>query len=93
MPSRPARFVVGRPSRSSETSVLVPPISKDMELATPVFSAICSVAITPAAGPDRAVCTGWRTAMSALIMPPLDFMIEKEESTALARRELSRLLM
>ena len=93
VPSRPDRLRVGLPFRISETSVLVPPMSKEIEFLTPVFSAICSVAITPAAGPDKAVCTGCRIAMSAPIMPPFDFMIENDESTALALSDDSKFPM
>ena len=57
-PRFPPRLVVGCRSLMSDTSVLVPPISKEMQFKTPVLSAICKVAITPAAGPDRAVWTG-----------------------------------
>ncbi|GIT42628.1 MAG: hypothetical protein Ct9H300mP11_05640 [Chloroflexota bacterium] len=78
VPRLPARLRVGFPACISETSVLVPPISKEIELLTSVLLAIWSVAITPAAGPDNAVCTGCRTAMSAPIMPPLDFIMENE---------------
>ena len=92
-PSLPFRVRPGSRSCTNDTSVLVPPMSKDMQLATPVASAICSVAITPAAGPDSAVYTGCSTAVSAPMMPPLDFMIDSDAPLPNARSELCRFSM
>ena len=49
-----------RPSAISETSKLVPPMSPVTTLSKPAVLAMCAAAITPAAGPDRAVRTGRR---------------------------------
>ena len=54
-PRLPDKLVTGRRSLIRATSVLVPPMSKEMQFSTPVLSPIRKVAMTPAAGPDRAV--------------------------------------
>ena len=55
-------------------------MSKDIEFLIPMFLVICTDAITPAAGPDSAVCTGCSAATSKPTIPPLDFMIESDAS-------------
>ena len=54
-PSRPLRVRPGWRLRSRDTSVLVPPMSNEMQFWIPVASAIWTAAMTPAAGPERAV--------------------------------------
>ena len=68
-------------------------MSKEMQSWTPVDSAICNVAMTPAAGPDSAVYTGCSTATSAPMIPPLDFMIENAAPVPKERRDCFRLSM
>ena len=62
--------MVGSPSRITDTSVDVPPMSKASTRFNPVRRAIMVVLVTPPAGPDRTVWTGRREAASALINPP-----------------------
>ena len=61
-----------RPSAISATSKLVPPTSPVITSGNPAVWATCAAAITPAAGPDSAVFTGRRRAVSTDITPPFD---------------------
>ena len=61
-----------RPSAISDTSKLVPPMSPVTTFPKPALLAMCPAAMTPAAGPDRAVRTGRRHATSTSMTPPLD---------------------
>ena len=63
------------PSAISETSKEVPPISPVITLGKPAFCAMYPAAITPAAGPDRAVRTGRLQAVSTAMTPPFDCTI------------------
>ncbi len=69
-PTSVEREIVGSPSRITETSVDVPPMSKASTRFRLVRRAIMAVLVTPPAGPDRTVWTGRRDAASALIRPP-----------------------
>jgi len=69
-PTSVDREIVGSPSRMTETSVEVPPISKASNFLKPVRRAIITVEVTPPAGPERTVCTGRSEAAVALISPP-----------------------
>ena len=62
------------------TSNDVPPISPVMTSGKPAAWAIYPAAMTPAAGPDSAVRTGNRAAVSASITPPLDWTIMNSPS-------------
>ena len=54
-PSVPDSVTVGVRSLINDTSVLVPPMSKEMQSSIPVFPATSTADITPAAGPESAV--------------------------------------
>ena len=73
-------------------SKLVPPMSTEMELASPAWLAMATLPMTPAAGPDSMVCTGFSTASPAVIVPPLDCIMCTSEgmprSAMLACRRL-----
>ena len=92
-PNFPFRVMVGVRRLTRDTSVLVPPISNEMQSSTPVLPATSMADITPAAGPERAVYTGCRMAVSAPITPPLDFMISSGASTPCSRNSRSRYSM
>ena len=67
------------PWYDSVTSKLVPPMSTEIEFCCPACSAMATLPITPAAGPDSMVCTGRSTAEAALIVPPFDCMMYRSE--------------
>ena len=92
-PSCPARVKVGVRWLTRDTSVLVPPMSKDMLSSTPVFPDTSMADMTPAAGPDSAVYTGRRVAVSAPITPPLEVIMSNGASTPSSRRSRSRFSM
>ena len=60
------------PSTTSDTSKEVPPRSPVMTSGKPAAFAMAAAAITPAAGPDRAVRTGRRRAVAVDMTPPFD---------------------
>ena len=66
------------------TSALVPPTSMEMILENPAPWATLTAPITPAAGPERAVWIACRAAVSALVTPPFDFMINNGASICAA---------
>jgi hypothetical protein len=63
------------PPAISETSKLVPPTSPVMTFGKPAEAAMWAAAMTPAAGPERAVRTGRAFAVSTVITPPFDCTI------------------
>ena len=63
------------PPAISETSNEVPPMSQVMTLGNPAARAMARAAITPAAGPESAVRTGYRFAVSTAMTPPFDCTI------------------
>ncbi len=67
--------ISGSLSRTRHMSALVPPTSIEMKLGEPAAFATCSAPMTPATGPERTVWIACRAAMSALVTPPLDFMM------------------
>ena len=69
-PTSVEREMVGSPSRITDTSVDVPPMSNASTRLNPVRRAMAAVLVTPPAGPDSTVWTGRREAASALINPP-----------------------
>ena len=54
-------------------------MSTEIEFGCPACSAMATLPMTPAAGPDSIVCTGRSTAEAALIVPPLDCMMYRSE--------------
>ena len=60
------------PSATNETSKLVPPMSQVMRFGNPALTPIWAPAMTPAAGPDKAVRMGKERAISTDITPPFD---------------------
>ncbi len=56
-------------------SALVPPTSMEITSPLPAERATLTAPITPAAGPESTVWTGWRTQVGALVTPPSDFMM------------------
>ena len=81
---RPSIFVIGArsgtPSEMSETSVLVPPISRVMRSRTPDAPTWRSAPTTPAAGPENRAAIAFRAIASAGIRPPFDCMTLKRPS-------------
>ena len=71
-PTSAAFDVMAWPSRSSEISVLVPPMSIVRMLRSPAARARYWTAVTPEAGPESSVCTGKRRASAAAMAPPLE---------------------
>ena len=69
-----SRVLSGYPGHK-DTSVDVPPMSKEMIRSLPERSAQVSAPITPPAGPERTVCTGSFLARSTGSTPPFDPMI------------------
>ena len=67
-------------------SALVPPTSIEITSAKPAARAMLTAPITPAAGPESTVCTGWRTHVGALVTPPSDFMMSSGAFTPMASR-------
>ena len=59
---------------TSETSVEVPPMSKEMIWSKPLARAVAEAPTTPPAGPESTVRTGSRAAVERVVMPPLDCM-------------------
>ena len=74
-PTPPSVVIVGSPSRTTETSVEVPPPSQVSTRSKPAVRAIRAAPRAPAAGPDSTVVIGWLTISAADITPPFDFMI------------------
>src|SRR5438034_6472934 len=74
--------VSGRPSRTRQTSVLVPPMSYVMKSVIPARAAVKQPWLTPPAGPDTVVRIGSRRAVSTVIIPPLDPIVRSEEHTS-----------
>ena len=60
------------PSRVTETSVLVPPMSNPMTFGKPAMDPNSRAAIAPAEGPELAVLTGTSVVASTPIRPPAD---------------------
>ena len=81
--------ISGVPSRTTETSVLVPPISIPIKLAMPPIREMAISAITPAAGPDMRVLTGFSMALWAVPNPPFDCMTSKSNRYPSRRRKPS----
>ena len=80
----------GWPSRTSETSVLVPPTSNAKILLYPADEAMVAAPTTPAAGPERQVRTGNLAAVFTVSIPPLECMICGEVITLFRVRFFSR---
>ena len=89
-PMAPSLVISGRPSRTRQMSALVPPTSIEMMSARPAGRATLTAPITPAAGPESTVCTGWRTQVAALVTPPSDFMIRSGAPHALGVERLAQ---
>ena len=85
-PMLPSLVISGRPSRTRQISALVPPTSMEMMSPNPALRAMLTAPLTPAAGPDSTVCTGWRTHVAALVTPPSDFMIRSGARTPSSSR-------
>ena len=54
-------------------------MSMEMLLGFPACCAMATAPMTPAAGPDKIVCTGRSMAVSAPIVPPLDCMMYRSD--------------
>src|SRR5919199_253958 len=76
-PTDPSVVSVGSPSRTTDTSVLVPPPSRVRTLPNPAFRASRPAPRAPAAGPLRTVVIGLRATSCAEATPPLLFMMAK----------------
>ena len=59
-------------------------MSQVMTFSNPAARAMARAAITPAAGPDRAVRTGRRFAVSTVMTPPLDCTIKTSPEAPLS---------
>jgi hypothetical protein len=73
-PTEPSVVSVGAPSRTTATSVEVPPPSRVITESVPAVRAISAAPRAPAAGPDSTVVIGWWTTSAADSTPPLLFM-------------------
>ena len=80
-PIIPSLVISGREFLTRQMSALVPPTSIEMTSVKPAARATLTAPMTPAAGPDSTVCTGWRTQVGALVTPPSDFMIRSGART------------
>src|SRR5687767_6792641 len=69
-PTFVSRVISGRPATHTATSVDVPPMSKVKMRSNPAWDATNDAPLTPPAGPDRTVWTGFLHADSRLIRPP-----------------------
>ena len=69
------RVTAGAPSRTSEASKLVPPMSIAMKLSSPCGASTARLAAGAAAGPDSSVVAALAAALSGVATPPLDCMI------------------
>jgi hypothetical protein len=78
----------GRPPSIRHTSVLVPPMSKEMTLGQPWAAPQAAAATTPAAGPDSTIEAARSAADWGDDRPPLD-LITRICSTAPAREPSS----
>ena len=74
MPHSSSEKVVsaGSPARISPVSKLVPPMSAMIRFANCTSLATYEVAITPPAGPERTIETGFSRAPAGVITPPLE---------------------
>ena len=70
MPTSVEREMVASPSKITETSVELPPMSKARSLEKPERRDSIMVLVTPPAGPESTVYTGRSEAAAALISPP-----------------------
>ena len=68
--------MVGSPSRTRLALAVVPPMSKEMTLAEPSACPTCAEAMMPPTGPDSIIAAGRSVAISGVITPPFDRMIE-----------------
>ena len=73
-PMRPLVVRFGSAPSIRLMSADVPPMSIWIRFRAPVNWPTYAAPTAPAAGPDRAVSTGARRTLSALVTPPLDFM-------------------
>src|SRR5918996_440663 len=73
-PTDPSVVIVGRPLRTTLTSVDVPPASSVSTWSKSAVPAITAAPRTPAAGPDRMVVIGWAPTSPADVTPPLLFI-------------------
>ena len=71
--------VTPMPPSTSVTSVDVPPMSKPMRRGKPAAAPTARAPTTPAAGPDRIVCTAAALALAAEIDPPFDCMMLRRD--------------
>ncbi len=69
-PTFVSRVISGRPDTQTATSVDVPPMSNVRMRSNPAWDATNDAPLTPPAGPDSTVCTGFLHADSRLISPP-----------------------
>ena len=74
LPIRLSTVTRSCPSRTRQTSVLVPPMSQVMTLPKPAARAAPTPAVTPPAGPESTVRTGSRRARARGMTPPFDAM-------------------
>src|SRR5690349_18492438 len=85
-PTLPSVVSVGSPSRTTLTSVLVPPPSRVRTLGTRALRASRPAPRAPAAGPLRTVVMGRRAPSVADATPPLLFMTANVGSPSLRNR-------
>jgi hypothetical protein len=76
-----SRVRSGLPGQS-DTSVEVPPMSKEMTDSCPARRAQVSAPITPPAGPERTVWTGSRRARATGSAPPFEPMMRTRSAPA-----------
>ena len=77
----------GVPPWISPTFAVVPPMSNEMTSSLPITLPRFADAMTPAAGPDSTMKTGFRAAAPAPNTPPLDCITSSSaETPASARR-------
>ena len=68
--------MVGSPSRIRLALAVVPPMSKEMTLGEPSARPTCAEAMMPPTGPDSIIAAGRSVAVSGVITPPLERMID-----------------
>ncbi len=67
--------ITGSPDSIRQTSVEVPPMSKEIARSSPSLAASSAAAATPPAGPDNRMVVGFAAAVTTGATPPFDRMI------------------
>ena len=78
--------MVGSPSRTRLALAVVPPMSKEMTLRKPSAQPTCAEAMMPPTGPDSIMAAGRAVAISGIITPPFERMIESAPRNPMSPR-------